>query len=385
MSTFPDVNNLHTLPTEIIRLIMFKMRWNELKSICNTSRKLQQIGRDINFWTEYMDIHRLPGRERVKHISTDKDKIRYIKRLIVSGNLYICLAEDLTDPSLGSFKINSGDQTVYQVSCNMDNISYVTAAGSIYNVPIRGFNKYIPQVIKDHHNVEQIACGYSHTVFITADGNLYGFGSNMYGQLGETRLGKKIPLPIQLYRDVKRTFCGPYYTIWITTAGEIYAIGNGIDMIMSSKPVKINVTGAVDISCGYNHLGIIDAKNNLYMYGCNANRKLGRTNVHTVSLESHKISSMTNYQNVAKLSCGTEYTVLLINGKIKLLKDRGKELTDFNSITNISCNDYYISFIRDEVLYIIDDTLCPNSLHHLKTFTDVKSVSMDRRLTVIAN
>jgi len=49
---------------------------------------------------------------------------------------------------------------------------------------MNNFNKNIPQMIPDLHNITQISCGGHHSLVLDSKGQVFSFGNNKYGQLG---------------------------------------------------------------------------------------------------------------------------------------------------------------------------------------------------------
>ncbi|KAL9646181.1 hypothetical protein ABK040_008054 [Willaertia magna] len=157
---------------------------------------------------------------------------------------------------------------------------------NIYNFsPIRN-QEY--EMIK----VKAISCGRRHTVFVTLDGQVYGFGENLYGQLG---IGNKmgnccLPQLIQfsLNLSIKNIYCGFNFSYFLTSDNQILGCGsntkNKMGLVVDNDKNagdKVTIPRFVDlskvrfclpeeklvISCGYFHniLFIIPPNHFLYL------------------------------------------------------------------------------------------------------------------------
>ena len=88
-----------------------------------------------------------------------------------------------------------GSNSFVQVACGDDFAVALNAQGQVYSW---GTNKYgnlglgyVPYKVSTPRHISSlndamalIACGASHSLVLTTDGRVYGWGANMYGQLG---------------------------------------------------------------------------------------------------------------------------------------------------------------------------------------------------------
>ena len=281
------VPNLHTLPPEIIYNIMEELDWWELKAICHTSTVFYQIAQSLDFWKNYLKLHKPNMKSNIP------EKIIYYKRLIVSGRLYIAPEENLDN-----YRIVSNNNDIYQIAGSKTLLAYVTALGDLYiiHTSTSRFSPriYLPTMIKCNEPVRQLACGYDHMVFITMSGELYGWGSNKYGQLGKEGIGDSFDIPVRMGSGIKQAKCGPYYTIWLNSTGQVYFIGNGIGLPNIREPLKLNIGNGVGLSANYDHLAIIDATGEVFLYGNNHRGQLGVKSIKNINLRDGPIFPETN-------------------------------------------------------------------------------------------
>jgi alpha-tubulin suppressor-like RCC1 family protein len=143
-----------------------------------------------------------------------------------------------------------------------------------------------PQLITiDHCDIIDMGCGYHHSVVITTQG-LYVAGSNVNHQLGLLHIMQSyqfilldIPCPICVE-------CGQYHNLVLTKTNELYVFGDhyygqlGIGQKNLGVPQKLNLKFNIkSISCGYTHTFIfgLDKKNCpcYYVFGTNKYGELG--------------------------------------------------------------------------------------------------------------
>lgn len=100
--------------------------------------------------------------------------------------------------------------------------------------------------VKIMDNVVAVSCGFSHAFAIQADGSLWGWGHNLYGQIGNggssndawySRVGKEIPIqtiPVKIMDNVRSVCCGDFCTIAVKMDGTLWIWGR--NSIISEQP-----------------------------------------------------------------------------------------------------------------------------------------------------
>lgn len=137
----------------------------------------------------------------------------------------------------------------------------------------------------DNKSIKSLHCGWEESAIICDDGSLYVWGSNLYGQLGQSMDSKMITTPslLQLPNNEKASSISFTFrcAVIVTTNGRGYVIGqlrHFDDLKKSEKCIKIynnNVkflkfSENVDkIACGQNHFVFVDTDNSVSGFGAN--------------------------------------------------------------------------------------------------------------------
>ena len=196
--------------------------------------------------------------------------------------------QELCDKNINQFFIGetfvlalSSDQQLYgwgQNDCGQLAREYVNDA-----------TEYLkPQVITiENETITVVSCGSAHTLALTSKGNVYGWGSNIKGQVGcGQEPGESIPKPLLLKGfenvSIKSIYCSYFRSYALTTDGLVYGwgfndkwcdLGNGHDInydqcVYEPKLIDISNVKSVGLStyntyfltnegliyfCGYNN------------------------------------------------------------------------------------------------------------------------------------
>jgi alpha-tubulin suppressor-like RCC1 family protein len=82
-------------------------------------------------------------------------------------------------------------------------------------------------MIKEDSNIIELSCGRFHTLVLFENGKIYGFGSNLYGQLGQKILSDFI-LPKIIYENVDQITTGEYNSLILTKKDKLFSFGSNI-------------------------------------------------------------------------------------------------------------------------------------------------------------
>ncbi len=149
-----------------------------------------------------------------------------------------------------------------------------------------------------------IDAGNNHSMFVTASGIVYGFGSNIYGELGssgdKTALPRKVSSVVGGFQNdgsdkVVKVKAGYQHSIILTESGKVYTFGlnrngqlgnSGITtgLNKNENPIKVSDAGgfinggtdkAIDIATGFYHSIILTESGKIYTFGNNEKGELG--------------------------------------------------------------------------------------------------------------
>ena len=153
-----------------------------------------------------------------------------------------------------------------------------------------------------------ITAGSDHTCAILLDGRVQCWGDNARGQLGDgTREDRTSPVLVSNLRDVIATVAaGRFHTCALAIDGDLYCwgtnnrgqLGNGT-LESSRTPLRVlGVPGdAIALTAGLDHACAIFKSNQIYCWGSNRSRQLGR--------DAPGVASVPQFQQLAFLPDGT--------------------------------------------------------------------------------
>jgi len=251
-----------------------------------------------------------------------------------------CGTGNITSPQLTLYTI-PGLSNVKQVICGymhtvfLLNDGTVKTIGSNDNGQCGTGTKTTPQLtlytIPSLTNIKQVACGNSHTVFLLNDGTVKAVGRNDYGQCGT---GNTTSPQLTLYTipglsNVKQVICGDSHTVFLLNDGTVKTIGLnssgqcGTGTITSSQLTLFTIpslTNVKSIACGTNHSVFLLNDGTVRTVGNNGTGQCGTGSITpTNQLTLYVIPSLSN---VKQITCGSGYTVFLLNdGTVKTVGD----------------------------------------------------------------
>ena len=146
--------------------------------------------------------------------------------------------------------------------------------------------------------VAQVAAGGSFSLAVTSSGQLYAFGSNQYGQLGNTtNNGALTPNPTPtlvtlpgLIGTAKQVSAGQAHSLVLTSSGQLYAFGhnhfgelgsttNNNTATATPTPALVTPPGQIgtlaQVVAGGNHSLALTSSGQLYAFGRNYSGQLG--------------------------------------------------------------------------------------------------------------
>ncbi|KRY57599.1 putative E3 ubiquitin-protein ligase HERC4 [Trichinella britovi] len=143
----------------------------------------------------------------------------------------------------------------------------------------------------------QLAAGASHSLVLTPSGTVFGWGKNMFGQIGQNEQRDILyPSLVKLLRTQKviRLACGEDFSVAVTATGGLFTFGAGTygqlghgnqnSELFPKQVMELMGSVVLDVACGRCHTLAI-TENKLYAFGLNTSGQLGLPNVkHTTSI-----------------------------------------------------------------------------------------------------
>ncbi|XP_047109428.1 secretion-regulating guanine nucleotide exchange factor isoform X1 [Schistocerca piceifrons] len=177
------------------------------------------------------------------------------------------------------------------------------------------------------HHIIDISCGWETSFALTRDGKLFGWGSNVYGQLSLPRDQVTFSAsPLQLTdHKVKQLSSGLRHTAVVTEQGDVFVCGSGrkgqLGIVHHGQPLKESYTlqhvpGLPPIkmvACGQHHTIALSVCGKIFVWGDNKFGQLGfdpllhHNFAYPIQLDC---SGRESLPQECLLSCGWTHTVL---------------------------------------------------------------------------
>lgn len=134
-----------------------------------------------------------------------------------------------------------------------------------------------------------LACGGNHSFVISKSGAVFGWGKNLYGQLGvNDQASKNFPTQLRTLRTMGVRFiaCGDDFSVFLTQDGGVLTCGNGtfgqlghgnyLNEIVPKMVTELMGSTATQIGCGRRHtISFVPSRNRVYGFGLGASGQLG--------------------------------------------------------------------------------------------------------------
>ncbi|RWS24487.1 E3 ubiquitin-protein ligase HERC4-like protein, partial [Leptotrombidium deliense] len=180
----------------------------------------------------------------------------------------------------------------------------------------------IPEL--NNHLVVQLSCGYNHSLALTEAGQVFGFGCNLFGQLGIRTEHESLPKPTLIkklaHEIIIQVACGGTHSIALTKKGLLYSWGsNGFGQLGTGDkgrclydPVVITKLSSIAVRCisaGGSHSMAVSYGNNIYVWGKNEFGQLGLGD--TANRLSPCFQSALSNQEICYVSCGDDHSAAI--------------------------------------------------------------------------
>ena len=178
-------------------------------------------------------------------------------------------------------------------------------------------NRDLP--VKVMEGVVSMTAGSEHSLTIDRDGEIWSWGSNSYGQLGNGNSGwdaadsrpRRIKL-IFVENRVASVAAGSGHTLAIDVNGSLWAWGDnsygqtGIDSTQLSVDRPVNIMdGVVSVAAGGEHSLAIDEESNLWAWGANYNGQIGDGST------THRSTPVKVMENIVSVAAGLCHTLAI--------------------------------------------------------------------------
>jgi alpha-tubulin suppressor-like RCC1 family protein len=290
-----------------------------------------------------------------------------------------------TNSSVPVYMRNTGDSAdltgAVAISCGEAHVAVLVGEGKVISCGKNSSGQFgnnlttnssVPVYMKNPENtadltgVTKISCGDSHTTVLISGNKVISCGNNGEGQLGDNTTSlRSIPVymrdPDNSSNDLTGAIdisCGFYHTTVLVSGGKVISCGRNIygelgnnSVLYSLIPIYMrntgdsgDLTGAIAISCGNSHTAVL--LNDTKVISCGLNKTKGQLGDNTLTDRSLPVY-MKNPENTGDLTgatainCGNSHTAVLLNdGKVILCGDNSSGQLGNNSTTDSSLPVY---------------------------------------------
>ena len=176
----------------------------------------------------------------------------------------------------------------------------------------------------DLPSVLSVSCGEFHTIVICTEGTIYSWGKNDTGQLGHGDR-QSICFPKQIMALAKKicikAACGGQHSLVLTDANKLYGWGSNVygqlgmniaDKMLPTPDIvpSLRRSGSCHVVCGYSHTVALLKNEQLYVWGRNDCGQLGLGHYTHSPIPEH-MTALKRYQ-VQQIDCGYDHCVAFV-------------------------------------------------------------------------
>lgn len=237
-----------------------------------------------------------------------------------------------------------GTNVIVQVACGIKHVLALTNNGEIYawGSNCEGqlglgsdTNKELkPKLISSLISlpIAFIACGGYHSIAITKSGAVFGWGKNLFGQLGlnDTQI-RHVPCQLRTLRNSKVCYaaCGEEFSVFLTMDGGVFTCGAGMygqlghgnhnNEILPRQVMELMGSTVTQVSCGRRHtLAFVPSHRKIYAWGLGGAGQLGNNVTQSVTTPQVVLGPwIPPPSGPSKIKLNTQFSPCLIDCTVK--------------------------------------------------------------------
>ncbi len=288
--------------------------------------------------------------------------------ITIAGSNFVGVTAVFFNGTLTTFTNNSSTLITASVpgGATTGPISVVTTNGTVTTFTNFVVNPFITVPLQP---VPMVAAGAYHSLVLKQEGTIWGWGSNVVGQLGDNSITER-HVPVQTSGLTNGLFvdAGDYHSVAVRTNGTVWAWGTNPSGQLgdnTTTPEKIPVqsvglSNAVAVAGGYGHCAALKSDGTVWTWGANSFGQLGNSNT-TERWTPGIISGISNAVSIAVSSYTT--TILKQDGTVWATGQNAQgqlgngtsnqpnspvQVTNLSMVASIACGVNYAMALRQD-------------------------------------
>ena len=156
-------------------------------------------------------------------------------------------------------------------------------------------------------SMQSVAVGSGHALALRNDATVWGWGYNLYGQLGTPVIGAALPQQVAGLMDVTAIAAGGYQSLALKKDGRVWAWGSNGLQSGSSVATDLDLSGVSAITAGDRHAAVLKTDGTVWAWGGNSYGQVGNGSTSDVVAPIQ----VTGLADVVAISAGTRHTLAL--------------------------------------------------------------------------
>ncbi|KAF7384056.1 hypothetical protein HZH68_014813 [Vespula germanica] len=278
-----------------------------------------------------------------------------------------------------------GTNVIVQVACGIKHVLALTNNGEIYawGSNTEGQLGLGSDVIKELKPklicslislpIAFIACGGYHSIAITKSGAVFGWGKNVFGQLGlnDTQI-RYLPCQLRTLRNAKVCYaaCGEEFSVFLTMDGGVFTCGAGMygqlghgshsNEILPRQVMELMGSTVTQVSCGRRHtLAFVPSHRKIYAWGLGGAGQLGNRITQSVTTPQVVLGPWVPPNGSAMIKLDTQLSSYMIDCIVKHIFSGGDHCfaTVIPREENIESDDCRVIDSTSQILNISEEQL----------------------------
>ena len=171
------------------------------------------------------------------------------------------------------------------------------------------YRLYIGQM-NFYGNLKEIEAGENHSLALENNGNVWSWGSNTYGELGDTRTDGSAPAQIQGISNAISIAAGDGFSLAVKEDGTVWSWGKPLGTAATVRPAPEQIPGltnAVSVKAGAGFAAVLKSDGTVWCWGDNSSGQLGNGSTDS----SGTPAQVSGLMDVTEIAAGEQHAIAL--------------------------------------------------------------------------